>query len=74
MQWFAGAITEGRPPEVRQCSAVRVLVPVRQVAGVSCCGDGGGGHLLLHRDPDVDLSLADDPDSLHQPRRSHPTF
>lgn len=74
VQRFAGAVAEGRTAEVRQRSALRVLVPVRQVAGVPRGGDGRGGHLLLHRDPDVDLSLADAPDSLHGPRRSRPTF
>lgn len=69
-QRFAGAVAEGRPPQVRQRPALRVLVPVRQVAGVPRGGDGGGGHLLLRRDPDVDLGLADAADSLHRPRRS----
>lgn len=40
---------------------------------MSCGGAGGGGYLLLHRDPDVDLCLADAADPLHHPRMSQQT-
>lgn len=66
-QWLLGAAFEGRTAKVFYGAAIRVLVPVREVSGVSRGGAGGRGHMLLHRDPDVDLCLADAADPLHHP-------
>lgn len=65
LQRLLRAAFEGRAAAVFQRAALRVLVPVREVSGVSRGGAGGGGHLLLHRDPDVDLCLADAADPVH---------
>lgn len=69
-QRLIGAAVEGGAAEVFQRAALRVLVPVREVSGVPRGGAGGGGHLLLRRDPDVDLCVADAADPLHHPRMS----
>lgn len=67
-QRLFGAAFEGGAAAVFQRAALRVLVPVREVSGVPRGGAGGGGHLLLHRDPDVDLCVADAADPLHHTR------
>lgn len=65
LQWFLGAVTEGWASEVFQCTTIWVLVPVCEVSRVPHRGDGGGRHLLLPWDPDVDLCMEDAADSFH---------
>lgn len=67
-QQFPGAVSEGWTSEVLKRATLRVLVPVCQVPGVPCGRVRGGGHLLLLRDTNVDLCLADAADFVHQPR------